>query len=377
MKKIFASSFICALMLFAFAFISSAVTVVPGDFDLNGSVTASDARAILRIAAKLDKETNALKCVAADINSDGKINASDARKTLRLAAKLDNADYEVHDVELEKGTPADCTHDGLTDKAVCKTCGKVLFDHQTIKASHKPTVTIIGAENTCYSVGYTDQIECSVCGLIIQKSEAIPQRDHALSDDGVHCRWCSKVIRVFDDFKTVMTGRYKASGTSIDADGTSKVTVYYNLANSRTRIIFGNNDFTYLCRNLDTDPRVYVASEPKKIYAELDYDTACYLGMESLFYLGTVSLDPYEQDISVLNENYHGKQCTAYRLSDGQYSTLYYFYNEKLVGIVNYEYGNQLSDFMIDEFTGSFSDDIWYLKGYKCLDIETFFSKFG
>lgn len=105
MKKIFASSFICALMLFAFAFISSAVTVAPGDFDLNGSVTASDARAILRIAAKLDKETNALKCVAADINSDGKINASDARKTLRLAAKLDNADYEVHDVELEKGTP--------------------------------------------------------------------------------------------------------------------------------------------------------------------------------------------------------------------------------------------------------------------------------
>ncbi len=376
MKKIFASSFICALMLFAFAFISSAVTVVPGDFDLNGKVTASDARAILRIAAKLDNEKDGMKLVAADINSDGIINASDARNALRLAAKIDNTEYEVHDVEIEKGTPADCTHDGLTDKAVCKTSGKVLFDHQTIKGGHKIKYKK-AVESTCQSPGYTESEICEVCGYVQKESKQTPRADHTTGTDGVHCKWCNKVVKVFDDFKTVMSGRYKASGTMTDENGTSKITAYYNTANSRTRVILDGNDITYLCRNLDTDPRVYVASEPKKIYAELDYDTAYYLGIESLFYLSTVSLDPYSQYISVSKENYHGKQCIVYRLSENQYSTLYYFYNGKLVGLVNYEYGSQISDFMIDELTGSFSDDIWYLKGYKCIDLETFFSKFG
>lgn len=376
MKKLFASSFICVLMLFAFAFVSSAVNVVPGDFDLNGQVTASDARSILRIAAKLDNETDGLKLVAADINSDGKINASDARNALRLAAKIDNIEYEVHDVEIEKGTPADCTHDGLTDKAVCKTCGKVLFDHQTIKGGHKIKYNK-AVESTCQSPGFSESEICEVCGYVQKESKQTPRADHTAGTDGVHCKWCNKVVKVFDDFKTVMSGRYKASGTSITSDGNSKMTAYYNGANSRTRIIFGSNDFTYLCRNLDTDPRVYIAVEPQKTYAELDYDTASYLGMESLFYMGTVSVDPYSVPIDVSNENYHGRQCVVYSISADEYISKYYFYNGKLVGLVNYEYGSQISDFMIDELTGSFSDDIWYLKGYKCIDLETFFSKFG
>lgn len=59
-----------------------------GDVDGNGKITASDARAALRISAKLDKvsaETEKL----ADIDGNGKVTASDARKILRFSAKLD------------------------------------------------------------------------------------------------------------------------------------------------------------------------------------------------------------------------------------------------------------------------------------------------
>ncbi len=62
-----------------------------GDVNLDGKVTAADARIVLRVAAKLEKE-NKLSALAkqnADVNLDGKIDIKDARLMLRLAANLD------------------------------------------------------------------------------------------------------------------------------------------------------------------------------------------------------------------------------------------------------------------------------------------------
>ena len=59
-----------------------------GDVDGNGKITASDARAALRISAKLDT-VSAEKEKLADIDGNGKVTASDARKILRFSAKLD------------------------------------------------------------------------------------------------------------------------------------------------------------------------------------------------------------------------------------------------------------------------------------------------
>lgn len=64
------------------------VEVMKGDIDGNGKITASDARTVLRMAAKLEPTTaDALQI--ADMNSDGKLTASDARTILRKAAKLE------------------------------------------------------------------------------------------------------------------------------------------------------------------------------------------------------------------------------------------------------------------------------------------------
>ena len=62
--------------------------VVPGDLNGDDRINSSDARAVLRAAAKLDI-LEGERALAADVDANGKINSSDARRVLRIAAKLD------------------------------------------------------------------------------------------------------------------------------------------------------------------------------------------------------------------------------------------------------------------------------------------------
>lgn len=71
-----------------------------GDYSGDGKVTAEDARAVLRISAKIDGADSS-KIFIADIDADGKLTASDARRILRVSAKLES--FNVVTVELEKG----------------------------------------------------------------------------------------------------------------------------------------------------------------------------------------------------------------------------------------------------------------------------------
>lgn len=69
---------------------------LPGDADLNGKVTAVDARYVLRLAAKLENPQIAAEVKeAADITADGKIGADDARMILRIAANLEKYDVNA------------------------------------------------------------------------------------------------------------------------------------------------------------------------------------------------------------------------------------------------------------------------------------------
>ncbi len=61
-----------------------------GDVNRDGKVSASDARTVLRAAAKLEA-LDSIQMFIADVNVDGKINASDARHILRCSAKLEYA----------------------------------------------------------------------------------------------------------------------------------------------------------------------------------------------------------------------------------------------------------------------------------------------
>lgn len=60
-----------------------------GDMNMDGKVTAADARIALRISAKIDKMTEYALLVG-DINQDGKITAADARIILRISAQIES-----------------------------------------------------------------------------------------------------------------------------------------------------------------------------------------------------------------------------------------------------------------------------------------------
>lgn len=61
---------------------------VTGDMDSDGKITASDARLLLRAAARIDTLGDVFK-IAADVNLDGYVTAADARKTLLVAANME------------------------------------------------------------------------------------------------------------------------------------------------------------------------------------------------------------------------------------------------------------------------------------------------
>lgn len=76
---------------------------LPGDVNSDGDVFANDARAILRYAAKLDRNFDDAAFIAGDVDCDGKIAAVDARMALRMAARL--AGYSPEELLLKPNTP--------------------------------------------------------------------------------------------------------------------------------------------------------------------------------------------------------------------------------------------------------------------------------
>ena len=73
------SGFICEINLSEF---------VVGDVDMNGKITADDAREVLRFSAGLSRNVNTE--MIGNVDSDTAVTAGDARLLLRAAAGLEN-----------------------------------------------------------------------------------------------------------------------------------------------------------------------------------------------------------------------------------------------------------------------------------------------
>ena len=93
-KRIFYKSLLIVGIMVALIMItriSFAYTI--GDMNRDGTITASDARAILKISGD-PRKYNPI----ADINQDGKVVAAEAREILRVASKLDLLEYNGYTV---------------------------------------------------------------------------------------------------------------------------------------------------------------------------------------------------------------------------------------------------------------------------------------
>ncbi len=109
-KNCFVILLFCLLIV---AFSTVSFGALFGDVDLNGKVQASDARRILRHAAKLELIADAQALPLADVDGNGKIAAADARLALRMASKMD----PLVEVASEEATTAALTAAAPTTEA--------------------------------------------------------------------------------------------------------------------------------------------------------------------------------------------------------------------------------------------------------------------
>ena len=69
--------------------VSSTTTYIMGDVNLDGEITAADARLALRCSAQLEPSLTDVQLILADVDKSNVILADDARAILRVSAKLD------------------------------------------------------------------------------------------------------------------------------------------------------------------------------------------------------------------------------------------------------------------------------------------------
>ena len=113
-----------------------------------------------------------------------------------------------HSPSRDKGKPATCTEDGLTEGSHCSVCNTVLVKQEVIPATGHTEVTDAAVAATCTKPGKTEGKHCSVCNAVLVKQEAVPVKDHTVVTDaavaatctktgltaGSHCSVCNKVL---------------------------------------------------------------------------------------------------------------------------------------------------------------------------------------
>ena len=203
-KKFFYTALL-SLILILSCLLFWADAAIRGDVNADGTVSADDARLVLRCAVELEVLSDAQKTVA-DIDGNGKITASDARIILRTAVGLeissetrtDNYNNESvithstctekgikklycecgefrteelpltdHKAVTDKAVPATCTVQGKTEGSHCSVCGTVLVKQQTINAARHKEIINKEVPATCTESGLTEGKLCSVCNTVI------------------------------------------------------------------------------------------------------------------------------------------------------------------------------------------------------------------
>ena len=164
-----------------------------GDVNADGKVSASDARLVLRVAARLDSATENI-ITYGDIDGDGKISASDARTVLRAAAnleKLPSVEQETkctdHDMK-EKVIAPTCSEDGYSTK-VCAKCGFTDGKKTNITPKTYHNFKFDKAvKSTCDTVG-GDYYKCTNCDAV-KKDNVQPKTGHSFKKGNVVSGTC-------------------------------------------------------------------------------------------------------------------------------------------------------------------------------------------
>lgn len=154
-----------------------------GDVNNDGSVSADDARFILRYSVGLEAEKSGLDLLYLNVDTDKSISASDARKTLRMSVGLES--LISHNLKNAVKTDSSCSVKGYT-QAACEDCNTL------IQVAH-PLLPHTPHDYPCNGI-----TECTVC-----KTHIKVEPRHNFSD--YHCTECGKLDckRVKNDIATI------------------------------------------------------------------------------------------------------------------------------------------------------------------------------
>ena len=197
---VIALTLICSL---AAVFYASASDGLAGDVNGDGIVTSSDARAILRHAARIETLQDV---TTADVDQNGTVNSADARLALRIAAKIDAGTAE----EKTTATGPDPNMSVVTDES-CPYCGKTDCPAMEFDAKLGAAVFIAEKAELCPEYHPTTAEEttaepepeqipdpCEYCGLTAGHLQGCP--NYTVESDPVYyCQICHMPVGVGPD----------------------------------------------------------------------------------------------------------------------------------------------------------------------------------
>ena len=175
MKKRILALILSVLMLLSAVPLASVSALMMGDVDGDGTLSASDARSVLRASVNLEVlEGDAFK--AADVDRDGKLTAADARSVLRASVNLEN--LHTHSFSGAVTTAATCEAPGVMTYS-CE-CGEDSYT-EAIPATGHTVAADAAVAPTCTVAGKTAGTHCSVCNAVISAQTTVPATGHVSS----------------------------------------------------------------------------------------------------------------------------------------------------------------------------------------------------
>ena len=88
-----------------------------------------------------------------------------------------------HSPSRDKGKPATCTEDGLTEGSHCSVCNTVLVKQEAVPVTDHTVVTDAAVAATCTKTGLTAGSHCSVCNKVLTEQEVVPVKEHTVVVD--------------------------------------------------------------------------------------------------------------------------------------------------------------------------------------------------
>ena len=374
MKK-FISIFAVVLMAVILMLPASAKTLLLGDVNTDGSVTAKDARTILRVAAHLEELTDEEKLIA-DVDKSGDVTAKDARMVLRVSAKLES---ELGSIDVgtttepsaDPTTAAPTTAAPTTEKptAATPTTAKPVT---TAPAADESTTTAPTTEAPTTAEPVTD--EPTTAEPISEEpssEEPISEEPSSETPDGDRVEYESLPAQI----KAFLSGKFGFKGSSYMEGGKTPISMYTDGKSIRASMTMRSEGTEMTMDVLMTEEKgwiggtkkvAYFVNSEKKIYCDIPSSMA---NMDDLD-VDFGDYDPSEAYAYVSEKAVGGETYTLYTIPSESGNVEIYMLGEDIKSFqVNDASGNIQSKMDIDEFYAELPADIFSLTGYKKVTI--------